>query len=60
MKHIFILLITLTLNASFSVAKDKKIKSGTWRTEFKLNNKSILPFTIEYTKKTNSIILINA
>jgi len=60
MKHIFLLLIALTLNSSFSAAKDRSLKSGTWRTEFKLSNKSILPFIIEYNKKTNSIVLINA
>ena len=60
MKNIFLLLIILTLNNSISIAKDKKLKSGTWRTEFKLNDKATLPFTIEYSKKTNSIVLINA
>ena len=60
MKHLFLLLITTTLISSISIAKDKKIKSGTWRTEFKLNTKSSLPFIIEYNKKTNNIVLINA
>jgi thiol-disulfide isomerase/thioredoxin len=60
MKHLLLLFAILTLNSSISVAKNKKLKSGTWRTEFKLNAKSVLPFTIEYNKKTNSIILINA
>jgi len=60
MKHIFLLLITLTLNNSLLVAKDKKIKTGTWRTEFKLSSTSTLPFIIEYNKKANSIVLINA
>jgi thiol-disulfide isomerase/thioredoxin len=60
MKQIFLLLIALTLNTSFSIAKDKKLKSGTWRTEFKLTNKANLPVIIEYNKKTNSIVLINA
>lgn len=60
MKHIFLLLIILTINSSFLTARDKKIKSGTWRTEFKLSEKSILPFTIEYNKKNKSVVLINA
>jgi thiol-disulfide isomerase/thioredoxin len=60
MKQIFLLLIVLTLNISFSTAKDKKLKAGTWRTEFKLTNKASLPVIIEYNKKANSIVLINA
>ena len=56
MKHIILLFILLTLNSSLSTAKSKNLKQGVWRTEFKLNDKSTLPFTLEYSKKTKSIV----
>lgn len=59
-KHILLFLLITTLNSSFTIAKNIKLKPGTWRTELKLNNESSLPFTVEYSKNTNSVVLINA
>ena len=59
MKYLLTLIIILTLN-SYVSASNKKIKSGSWRTEFFLNDSTILPFTFDYNKKTNVFVIINA
>ena len=60
MKHLLVLVLVIVLNSYVSIAKHKKIDSGIWRTELKLDKGIILPFTFEYKKNTNYLVIINA
>ena len=60
MYKIILLLILISLNPTSSIGRDKKISSGIWRTELKIGNNKIIPFTFNYHQKENKIVIINA
>ena len=60
MYKIVLLLFILSINPTDSVGRDKKIKPGIWRTELKIGHNKIIPFTFNYNKKENKIVIINA